>query len=48
MTDASQPGAAAASASSAARTASPASSSRFSSRIRASTCVESVRCRSPA
>ena len=47
ITVASQAGAAAASASSAARTASPASSSRLRSRIRASTCVESVRCRIP-
>jgi hypothetical protein len=44
---ASQSGAAAASASSAARTASSASSSRFTSATRASTCVESVRCRPP-
>ena len=48
ITPASQPGAATASASSAARSVSPASSSRFSSRIAPSTWVESVRCRPPA
>ena len=48
MTPASQSGTAAARASSAARTVSPASSSRFRPRIAASTCVESVRCRPPA